>query len=234
MKLFLIGLAVVFGLVVGGLTYVGVMPGLSTLLVQSRDLGVVADVKVAEALMEDYQLVNALPGGVVPADREPQYSGSKELDVTLSNEQVSSVFQYWKAQYAKTPVRDVQIRIGADGTGEASGILELGTALAMAKSLGYSDEQIAQAQSYVGLVASDIPFYLQGTGSVSNNQVALNPSSITVGRITLPSTLTEQVGRALEDVIERHINNIPELQIESLVLAEGGVKFVGTIPDTVE
>lgn len=104
----------------------------------------------------------------------------------------------------------------------------------MAKSLGCSDEQIVQAQSYAGLVASDIPFYLQVTGSVSNNQVALNPSSITVGRISLPGALTEQVGRALEDVIERHINNIPELQIESLTLTDGGVKFVGTIPDTVE
>jgi hypothetical protein len=234
MKLFLIVLAVVFGLVVGGLTYVGVMPGLSPLFAQARDLGVVADVKMAEALMEEHQLVNALPGGVVPAEREPQYSGSKEINVTLSNEQISSVFKYWKAQYAKTPVRDVQVRIGADGSGEASGILELGTAIAMAKTLGYSDEQIAQAQQYAGLVAGDIPFYLQGTASVTDNQVSINPSIVTLGRVTLPAALAEQAAAAATDAIERKLDQIPNLMVDSLTLSDGGVKFAGTIPDTVE
>ncbi|NCO11897.1 MAG: hypothetical protein COZ34_02005 [Candidatus Pacebacteria bacterium CG_4_10_14_3_um_filter_34_15] len=132
------------------------------------------------------------------------------------------------------PIRDVQVRINDDGTGEASGILEVSTAIMMAKQLNYSDSDIEKGKSYVQYVADDLPFYIKGVTSVSNNKVSMNPSEIVIGRITLPESLVSPVAKASADIIERRINQIPGLNVKELTLEKGAVHIVADMPDTVK
>lgn len=234
MKKFLIGLLVLVVLIVGGLSYLGVVPFISPLITKPKDLGIKADPALVTAFDAKYEMVNNLPDGIVPDDREPIYSGNKELDITITSEEITSIIDYWQKQYNRTPIREVQVRINEDGTGEVSGILETATAVMMAKQLNYSDEDIEKGKSYVKYVAGDLPFYLKGTASITNNKVSLNPSEITIGRVTLPSSLVSPVSGAVADVIERRIGQIGDSDIKEMSLQSAAVHFIGTVPNTIE
>jgi len=219
---------------VGFLTWLGVVPVLSPLVVKAKDLGVKADPALVAAFDTKYGMKNELPGGVVPDTREPQYEGSVHLDVTLSSEEVTSILDYWRSQYGKTPIRDVQVRFNPDGTGEASGILEVGTAIAMAKQLGYSDSDIAKGKTYVQFVAGDLPFYVAGTASVTNGNVTLSPTALEVGRVSVPGSLVAPVMGAVEDAIERRIRQIPRIAVDSVTMQNGTIHVVADAPTTIK
>lgn len=234
MKKILLALLVIILLIVGVFSYLGVMPIISPLIAQPKDLGIVTDPALVTAFDAQYEMKNELPDGKVPSDREPVYEGSKELDLVLNGSEISSIIEYWQNQYHGTPIRDVQVRINADGTGEVSGILELKTAISMAKQLGYSDSDITKGQSYVRYVAGDLPFYVKGTGGVKNNQVSINASEIQIGRVNLPSSIADPVAAATADMVERRMNQVPGVDIQELSLKNGEVKLVGSIPDTIK
>ena len=152
----------------------------------------------------------------------------------ISSEEITSIIDYWGKQYAKTPIRDVQIRINHDNTAEVSGILETSTAIMMAKQLNYSDEDIEKGKSYVKYIAGDLPFYISGTANAVNNQVKITASEITIGRVTLPWSLIEPVTNVTADVIERRIKQVTGSDVKEVSLQNGAIHFVGTIPDTIE
>jgi len=234
MKKILLLFLVFLLVIVGFLTYLGVMPFLSPLIVKARDLGVKADPALVTAFDSQNEMKNELPGGVVPSDREPSYEGSKELDVSISSAEITSILEYWRQQYAKTPIRDVQVRINNDGSAEASGILETSTAILMAKQLGYSDQDIEKGKSFVKFIAGDLAFYIKGSGGVVNNHVSINPTEIQIGRVNVPSVIAGQLSEAVANVIERKINQVPGADIEKLTLENDSIRLLGSIPDTIK
>lgn len=234
MKKLFFGLIVIVTLLVSGLAYLGVVPFISPLITKPRDLGVKADPSLVVAFEEANEMKNELPNGVVPEGREPEYSGNKTLNVEINNAEITSIFSYWKNQYNKMPIKDVQVKINDDGTGEASGILEVSTAIMMAKQLNYSDEDIEKGKSYVQYVAGDLPFYIKGVASVSNNKVSMSPSEIIIGRVTLPESLVSPVAKVSSDVIERRMNQIPGLNVKELTLENGAIHLVADVPDTIK
>ncbi len=234
MKKIFLGLLIIVILFVGGLAYLGVVPFISPLITKPRDLGVKADPALIVAFEEANGMKNELPNGVVPEGKEPEYSGSKTLDLEINNAEITSILSYWKNQYSKSPIRDVQVRINDDGTGEASGILEVSTAIILAKQLNYSDEDIEKGKSYVQYVAGDLPFYIKGNANVVNNQVTLDPSEIEIGRITLPASLVTPIANASADMIERRMSQVPGLDVKTLTLEKGAVHLVADVPDTIK
>ncbi len=221
-------------LLIAGLTYAGLMPVLSPALLKPKDLGVRIDPQLVADFDVSHQMINALPDGKVPADREPNYSGQISLDVTLDSAEISSILDYWQQQYSKTPISQVQVRINDDGSGEVSGILDLAVAVEMAKQLGYSDEQIEQGKRFLGIINTRLPFYLQGTGSVTDNRVSIQATQAKIANINLPSEWVTQVNQAAGDAIERRIRQIPNLEVESLRLVDGAVSLKATAPNTIE
>lgn len=221
-------------LLVAGLTYAGLMPVLSEALIKPRDLGVRVDPQLVSDFDAKHQMINALPNGVVPSEREPIYSGQTSLDVTLSSAEISSILDYWQKQYSKNPISQVQVRINNDGTSEVSGILDLAVAVEMAKQLGYSDEQISQGKKFLGIINTRLPFYLHGTGEVVNNRVQVKATQAQIAKINLPSEWVEQVNQVTSDAIERRIRQIPNLKVESLELVEAAVKLKAETPNTIE
>lgn len=232
---YILGVIIVFGLgIVGVLTYIGLMPGLSPLVVRAKDLGIQADSALVAAFDEKHAMKNQLPDGIVPEDREPIYEGSVHLDESLSSELVTSVLAYWRKQYKKMPIRDVQVKFYPDGTGEVSGVLEVSAAVGMAKQLGYDDGQIEKGKQYAGFVAGDIPFYLKGTGSVTRDVVEMNASVAQVGNIQLPDGIATPLIGVVEDAIERRMKQVPGLHIESARIENGAIHITGDMPNIVK
>ena len=147
MKKFFLMIVVLVIIAVSALTYFGFVPYLSPIFAKPKNLGVIVDLTWADDFGKEQGMKNQLPGGFTPLDREPAYSGTVELDVELDSDQISSIVNYLANRYGRSPIRDLQIRINEDGTGEASGILEISTATMMAKQLGYSDQDIETAKS---------------------------------------------------------------------------------------
>jgi len=225
---------IMLALIVGGLAYIGVVPGLSPLLAKPIDLGIQPSLAVVEQFDPSVRMKSELPGGVIPAGRDGIYSGSKSINLSVNSAQASSVFLYWKHVDSRTPLSNVQVRFNADGTAEASGILELGTAIGMAQTLGYTNDQIGQAKKYVSFVNGNLPFYVKGTGNVKNNIVTLNPTSFQLGRVAVPEGIMTPAARAVEDMAMRRMRQLSGLDIKEATIIDGKLKVVGTIPEMIK
>lgn len=232
-KLFLVILIILLVPVVG-LAYLGFVPGISKFVAKPKDLGIKSDPSLVAAIEQKYSMKNEVPGGVVPAGRLAEFSGSVKFDSKLSSEEITSILAYWKHRSPSLPIRDVQVRFSSDGTGEISGILEVGTAISIAKTLGYNDSDIEKGKSYAKYVSGDLPFYVKGTGGVKSNQITLYPSTFELGKVTIPESITAPAAKVVEDVIERRLKQVPGLDIQSADFKDGSFHLVGTLPDKVK
>lgn len=233
MKKILMVFVVLIALVVAGLTYLGVVPVLSPLFAKPMDLGVKKDPLLVDSLDQTLGLSNKV------ADRESKtladisYSGSKQVEVVLDSDQISSIIQAW-TDYPNSPVSDVQIRVNPDGSAEISGMLKISAAVDLARQLGYTDQEIESARSWAKFVANEIPFYAKASGGVVSNVVEINPQQLKLGQINVPTAILEPASQAIADVIERRVSKIPGASIDEVTLANSQVRFVGTVPEVVE
>lgn len=214
--------------------YLGVVPGLSKLFVKQVDLGVASSEGSDLVLYEEIGLTGDALSVSNLNDKELVYSGEKELEKTFSSDEMSSMLSGWGERYYYTPVKNVQVKVSEDGTVEFSAILIVDRAVSLAKMLGYTDEQIDAAQKYAKFVSNEIPFYGKGTGGAKNNQVTVNADTLKAGNISLPEEYKDEVNGAIEDAIERRIEQIDGFYAEEASFSGGGMDFVGTIPTSVE
>ena len=227
-------IAIIILVFLGIAAYLGFVPYISPYLVQPQDLGVKADPTLVTSIEQKYAMQNKIPGGVVPRGRQAIFTGSTKLVGTFTSAEITSVLAYWKHRSPTLPIRAVQVRFNPDGTGEISGILEFGTALGIAKQLGYSDAEIAKGESYIKYIAGDIPFYVKGIGNIENNHITLNPSDFELGHLTVPSPLTSLSVAVVIDMIDRRINQLGDINIRSANFADGSFHIDATVPDTVQ
>ena len=201
------------------LTYLGVIPILSLLVVKPVDLGITADPSLVTAFEAKY----ARPNTTVT-----------NLDVALSSQEITSVMSVWEQRDRHFPLHSVQVRFNADGTGEASGYLRIGTAIALAQNLGYSDADIEQGKTYIKYVSGDLPFYVKGTGGMTNNALSINPSTFQLGRVTIPNSITDSAAMVVGDMIKRRIQQIGGANIRRADFNNGTFRLIGTVPSTIE
>lgn len=221
MKKLLIGLLILVVLVIGALSYIGFMPFLSGFVAKQVDLGVKVDPAFVSAFEAKY---GASPSG----------TGKVDLDVNLTSEEITSVFATWEQRDKYFPLHKVQIRFNPDGTGEASGFLKISTAISLAKNLGYSDSDIETGKKYVQYVAGVLPFYVKGTGGMTNNTLSINPASFQIGRVSVPESITTPVAAAVGDMIKRRISQIGGANIEDANFKSGTFHLKGSVPETIK
>lgn len=214
----------------GALLYIGIIPGVA----KPVNLGSKNDPALFANFNMSHGMKSEIPGGVVPDSRQAEFSGQTVLNTDISADEITSILAAWKTRSPKLPVRQVQVRFNSDGTGEISGILEIKTAISIAKTLGYNDNDIEEGKKYIKYSAGDIPFYAKGTGGVTNNNVTLNPTNFKIGNVNVPSQITEKVAPIVSDAIEKRINQVGTIQVRSIDFSKGKLHFDGTIPDTVK
>lgn len=219
MKKLLGFLIVLVLLIVAAAAYLGIVPGISPLLAKPKDLGQTVDKNLVTTFETKY-------GAKSGEDRV-------DLDVTLSNQELTSIFAVWEDRDVNFPLYNTQIRINEDGTGEASGMLRISTAISLAKNLGYSDSDIEKGKEYIKYVAGDIPFYVKGTGGMTDNKLTLTPSTVEIGRISLPASITNPLKSLVGDMVERRLTQIGGVDIQEASLVPSGFKISGNVPATI-
>jgi len=158
-----------------------------------------------------------------------QFSGQKESKVSLNSSEITAYFNADK--YVYTPLSQVQIKINPDGTGEASGILNIKNFISYV-SLTTSTQDVQKAIDKFHINANP-PFYAKGTVTVTNNQVNLNIQQLEVGRIPVPQNYVVENISAVNNYASNKLNSIPNLRVRSLTITDGQVNLDATVPERV-
>ncbi|MBC7266622.1 MAG: hypothetical protein H5T75_06595 [Coriobacteriia bacterium] len=173
-----------------------------------RDLGVrctQADVDSA------YKKIGVEFPKTPPADDgaryERVYEGSKPLDVTLTESELSALMSFnHDASY--WPIKSMQVDI----TGPDS----------------------AQASAVVSYAGRDWPVYVAGSGGISGKSIWVDFSTAEVAGITVPAQYYG-VGEAfLAKVVNDRLGRIPGLDVKTLQVTDAGVHVTGTIWEKAE
>lgn len=234
MKKLFISLLVLIAVLGCFLIYLGFVPGISPLIAKPIDLGIKPDSLYTQSLEEKLNFKNELPNGIVPPGRTGIFSGQIQVDEQVSSVAATSILSHWKNRSPSLPIRNVQVRFNKDGTAEVSGILETATAISIAKTLGYNDQDIEEGKSYLKYISGDLPFYVRGTASVSNNQVSISPTGFQLGKVTVPDELTKQASKVVEDIIERRLKQVPSIDLETVSQSSDMLLFKGKVPGSIK
>jgi hypothetical protein len=227
MKILLGFLTVLLLVIIIPLAAIGVIPGLSQVIgAGPKDLGIRYSAEQSKAARDKVGTeIIALPATTSPAD-DYKLEGKKDAEFTMDSTELTahSNNRPWK----NYPVKNLQIRIGSDGTIEGAGTLIIDKAMPYALGLGYSETQIRDAMQKYQIPPFQAPFYIKGKGSVINDQVSVNASVIQIGLVPIPENIVSQVNReaekVLDDLISRHSQSF---HAESVTFTDGKMNFKG-------
>lgn len=211
-------------------TLFGIVPGLSRVLgFGPKNLGINITKADAEAAQnKDGTVIVALPANT-PLTDDFRLEGKRDVDITFDSKELTAHSNYrsWK----NYPVRDVQIKIHEDGTIESSAILVIAKAMPYAMGLGYSQEQIESAMKKYSIPPFEVPLYILGRGSVTNDKVTVNAESVKIGAIPIPESIVQQANAeaesVLNDIIRKHSH---AFHAEEVSFTNGKMHFKGQLP----
>jgi hypothetical protein len=160
------------------------------------------------------------PGGI-------SYEGKKEIKTSFTSAEITALNN--SVKWVNYPISRLQIKINPDGTGEASGILDVQKIL---KWISFT-HPVAEIQSKVNeyKIGLNPPFYLKGSVTVVNNKVTLIPQIIEIGRVVIPQNIISENIIPVEKFAQDRLNSIPNLNIKSLDLTGGRVNLDATYPE---
>lgn len=228
----LIGVILVIGAIAifGGLTWLGLTPLSKYVGTGQTDLGIKVTVaESAAAIKKVGTEIIPLPAGTA-AEKGFRLEGSKPASFTMTSQEISahSNNRSWK----NYPLKNVQIKIHDDGTIESSAILIISKALPYAMGLGYSEAQINAAIQKYQIPPVEVPIYVLGKGSVTNDQVAVNAAQIKIGNVQVPNNIISEVNTGASAVLNDLISkNSQSFHCESLTFANGKLDFKGKIAE---
>ena len=220
-------------LIVGAVTIIGRMPLLTDMVYTQKDLGVTPDTSLLEPFYEEIGFEDRLEE-TRSAGSNPTYSGEIDVDVTMNNDQVNAWISTYSNEWADMPFESPQFVANEDGSMEGSAMLSLEKAVGFAKYLGYSDEEIEKAKSTVSWFDGSMPVYVKAEGSIINDQISLDVSDAQIAFYSPPQSILDGAEKVLESIYPKVRSIAPALSIESLTNEGGEMKFVGTIPQSVE
>lgn len=192
-----------------------------------RDLGV----KYTEADRQTAYANNGVASESITSAVENKsgisYQGQKNVKTSFSSSEITALNN--SVKWVNYPISNLQIKINPDGTGEASGTLDVRKILSWISFTHPVAEIESKVKQYnIGLTPA---FYLKGGVKVINNKVSLTPQIIEVGRVTIPKNVVSENIPAVEKFAQDRISSIPNLRINSLNLDGGKVNFDATVPE---
>lgn len=233
-KFLLILLLVIISITaVGYLAIKGKIPIITNAVFKQIDLGIDETPETIYAFYDQIGFVDGLKGDT-PKTGDLVFEGSIPLNHTFSQKEINSWISAWEESWTGIPFKNLQIKLYPDGTVEASSLISIKDAEAIGRTLGYTDEEINKAKTFLTFIPDPLPLYAKGTASVTNDVVSMNATDFKVANYTLPQNLTDAVIGVVEDTIERAKTMSDSAAIQSATVTSDGVKFVGTVPASVK
>jgi len=198
----------------------GIMPGLSN----SKDLGT----KYTQQDLDNYYQkanyqVKELPAGSKPSIK---FTGAQQINVAWTDEELTARMNNDK--WINHPAKNVQIKINADGTVQASAMISKTKAIAAAQSFGFSGTEIKIAQDFIKLLPEEMPVYIQGDIEIKDNKiVSYKLDEAKIGNLSLLNFV--KAGQ-IANYAQSHLRTNPAFNIRSLNFDNGQMKFDGTHP----
>jgi hypothetical protein len=236
LKLTLIVMAVLIGLalLVGG--WFGLVPGLSSVLgaTKPRDLGV----RYTDA---DYQSLlaksNAEFLAFAQAPDHPDKPGKKLIfanptsvdDLQVSQEELTALVN--EVGWEWMPLTNTQIKF-SPGRVEVSGNINVEHIVDFIRfigGVGYSDDDVSRAVDWGRRFVANPAVYIKASGSVSDDQLALQLQEVKVGRFTVPIDIAQKV---ITTGATNAITRADNLAVVAATATNGGASFTGTYPAT--
>lgn len=233
---FLAGLLVLVVLVVLVAGYYGFVPGISSLFGSNKavDLGVNYTPADYQSAREKGDIDRVDLPEETPPGSSVQFIGEHPASFTLSSSEATALVN--EKSWLYFPIRDAQIRFNPDGSAEFSGILELEKLQDFVTALGVSEADYNEAVGRIenfSLLQKNLPFYIKGTGSVTNGNIVYHTDEIKVGRVNIPvDGINEKKGQVISNV-EAVIARIPGFSVNNFSISGGKMNFDGTLPDSV-
>ena len=218
-------------IIVLGLGYLGFIPGLSKIFGSDkpRDLGVAYTESDYQAMSGKVGLeIKELPAST-PLEKSIIEEGSHEVSETFSPAEMTAAIN--KNTWRYFPFVNVQIRVNADNSIEASGLVVVDRLLKYAQALGATAEEVQMGIDAAKLPNTTFPFYVKGKGEVVDNQVSGNFLSAEVGRLPVPAGILSDIQGRIVGAVEAKLVNNPSISIKEARLENGSAKFVGTLPN---
>jgi hypothetical protein len=147
-----------------------------------------------------------LPEGADPDDYERVYTGSKPMDVTLSEAELSALMSFRHAS-SYWPIKSMQIDLTGGG---------------------------ATASAVVTYAGRDWPVFASGSGGVSGSRLDVSIASAEVAGFSVPADYLPMGESFLEGLVNARLERIPGFSVETLDITDEGVHAVGTIWETAE
>ena len=208
------------------------VPTLSQLIFKQIDLGTSESSDMIYEYLDEIGFVSELKGDE-PKSGDLEFTGEIRIEKVFTEQEMNSFASSWK-DWAGSPFTDVQVKIYEDGTAEASASISIQGAENIAKTLGYTDEEISEAKKYLKYVPDPLPMYATGTAYIENNVIEMDLSNMKIAGVNLPGDLPNQVGNVIEDMGEKAIETMaPQTVIESAKVTEEGIDVQGTFPSAV-
>lgn len=210
------------------LSYVGFVPLFSSIFgaTTPRDLGVTwtqADLDSARA--KTGVTLERLAVGASPS---LQYEGSKAINASFTSAELTALLN--SAEWRDNPISDVQVKIGADGTIEASGLLHIEKLQAYAAATGIDEGEAKRVIDQIDWLRGSPAVYFKAEATVSNNRLSGSIIEVQVGKLTIPATFIDDYQDEAQRFMQNRFTRIPGLRADEVTFADGQMRLRGTIP----
>lgn len=134
------------------------------------------------------------------------------------------------------PVENWQVRFNKDGTTEVSGVFRWDRLGVYAQSKGYSAEEAQEAMEFIDKyvkLPKEMPFYVKGTGGITNGVPDFDLVSLKIGRLPVPLDSLSESQSGLIDYFYERVEGVPGLKINNAAVVNGKLHVDGMVPSTI-
>jgi hypothetical protein len=238
-KRFVVGLIVIVILVILGLGYLGFVPGVSKILGSDkpRNLGIT----YTDADLKSITSKNHVQRIVVESAPDIKSSfvlkGTQAIKNVFTDKEITARLGQ-ESDWAFNPFTDVQVKIGQDGTVEASGVVRVDRLKGYAEATGMSPQEIeviSKVMDKYKVPRTSFPAYVKGNLTIENNKLNIDLSELYIGKIPVAKALYSQAKSAFEGLVYERLTSggYGSLDVKSLSFSNGKMSFSGNIPKVI-
>jgi hypothetical protein len=227
MKKIYVVLLIIFGVI--ALAVIGAI----VVFTMPKDLGV----KYTKADLDSVNNKLEIKYSSLAASNDPvssiKISGKQPIDQQITESEMTALLNQPEKQWKNYPVKNVQMKINADGSVEMTGKIIAGRFEAYSKATNMPDKYTSLVEDKAGLVPVNPSFYYKGNYAVKNNKLEGEISELKVGPLTVPKDWTENNKDFINDFVADRLNSAG-MQVESATFTDGKLDIKGTIPESID